>query len=387
MRSTLDPGVDTANRLTGRWCELAGKQDFVLSGAGLWPLLGLLGAAARGPARVELEAAIGMPADTAHSAALRLLDTMNNAHDLSGALGVWVNRSLPLNSEWLGALPRGTVDLITDQAALDAWTDRHTQGLIRQFPLRVDPTTLLVLATALAVRTEWVEKFQETAMTPESGPWRGLHGPGLSRITSLYTDHTVAILDGPVPVTRVVVDGTADVDVHLLQGPGTPDQVLVTGLEALGGTIGARTDLPAGTVGPGLTVHEETAPRPQNLLRLRVPPFDIRSTYDFCRHSRLRELFGLRTAMNTGDHFPGISPKPLRIDAGAQDVVARFTRDGFEAAAITAFGLIAGAMPVRPTENRITVCTVTFDRPFGFAAVHRPTGLVLVAGWVATRPT
>jgi hypothetical protein len=26
---------------------------------------------------------------------------------------------------------------------------------------------------------------------------------------------------------------------------------------------------------------------------------------------------------------------------------------------------------------------VAFDRPFGFAAVHRPTGLVLVAGWVA----
>ncbi|GGV14111.1 hypothetical protein GCM10010182_38300 [Actinomadura cremea] len=26
---------------------------------------------------------------------------------------------------------------------------------------------------------------------------------------------------------------------------------------------------------------------------------------------------------------------------------------------------------------------VTFDRPFGFLARHRPTGLVLLAGWVA----
>ena len=25
---------------------------------------------------------------------------------------------------------------------------------------------------------------------------------------------------------------------------------------------------------------------------------------------------------------------------------------------------------------------VIFDRPFGFLAVHRPTGLILVAGWV-----
>jgi hypothetical protein len=29
---------------------------------------------------------------------------------------------------------------------------------------------------------------------------------------------------------------------------------------------------------------------------------------------------------------------------------------------------------------------VTFDRPFGFLAVHRPTGLVVVAGWVAAPP-
>jgi hypothetical protein len=27
--------------------------------------------------------------------------------------------------------------------------------------------------------------------------------------------------------------------------------------------------------------------------------------------------------------------------------------------------------------------TVVFDQPFGFLAVHRPTGLVLIAGWVA----
>jgi len=26
--------------------------------------------------------------------------------------------------------------------------------------------------------------------------------------------------------------------------------------------------------------------------------------------------------------------------------------------------------------------TASFDRPFGFVAAHRPTGLVLVCGWV-----
>jgi serine protease inhibitor len=32
---------------------------------------------------------------------------------------------------------------------------------------------------------------------------------------------------------------------------------------------------------------------------------------------------------------------------------------------------------------KVTMAHVTFDRPFGFLAADRETGLVLVAGWVA----
>ncbi|BDT87943.1 serpin family protein [Nocardia cyriacigeorgica] len=383
MQTLLEPHVDAANQLTRRWCGVAADDDFVVSGAGVWPLLGLMAAAADGPARAQLEAAAGMPGSTALSAALRLMDTMGQAVDLSAALGVWVNRRLPLNDQWLGSLPPGTVDLLTDQAALDTWADRHTRGLIRKFPLLIDDFTELVLATALVARTMWLNQFRETHMTPESGPWQGSTVIALSRTTAALSD--AAILDGPDPVTRVVVQGTADVDVHLLQGSGTPAQVLTTGLDALSGAIEARTQLPIGTVGPGLTVREETSLRNRHQLRLKLPPFDVRSEHDLCGPD-LAALFGVTAAMTPGHHFPGISPAPLRINKGAQDVLARFTADGFEAAAVTAFSMAPGSKPPPPTEHRITVCTATFDRPFGFLAVHRPTGLAIVAGWIASRP-
>ncbi|WP_369022990.1 serpin family protein [Nocardia cyriacigeorgica] len=383
MRTVLEPHGDAANHLTRRWCDMADDGDFVLSGAGLWPLLGLMASAAGGPARTELEAAVGMPGSTAHSMALRLMEAMNDSVDLSAALGVWVNRRLPLNDEWLSGLPVGTVDLLTDQAALDEWADQHTRGLIKKFPVQINDLTQLVLATALVARTTWQKPFHETTMTPESGPWQGSPVAALSRTTGNLRH--AAILDGPHPVTRIVVQGTADVDIHLLQGPATPAQVLATGVDALAGAVEVRTELPVGTTGPGLTVREEISLKNRHQLRLRLPPFDVRSKHDLLE-PRLAALFGVTTAKTPGHWFPGISPAPLMIDKGAQDVLARFTKDGFEAAAVTAFTLAPRGMPPPPTEHRITVCTATFDRPFGFLAVHRPTGLVIVAGWIASRP-
>ena len=62
---TISPAVQAANTLTARWCTRLGADDFVLSGAGLWPLLALLASAADEQAGAELAAALGRPVDTA----------------------------------------------------------------------------------------------------------------------------------------------------------------------------------------------------------------------------------------------------------------------------------------------------------------------------------
>ncbi|MGQ4597824.1 serpin family protein [Nocardia sp. R6R-6] len=381
MRTSLELHVGAANGLTARWCAVAGRSDFVVSGAGVWPLLALLATAAQGSARDELAAAVGLPAATGQDAALRLLRDIDRAEAVSAALGVWVRHDLALHEEWSQRLPRGVLARLTGQAELDNWAAAHTDGLIERFPLSVNPETLMALATALVAKTRWRAPFDIGMLAPKDGPWQGHRGPGLSRTSTDLAN--AAILDAPQPVTRVVVEGAADLDVHLLLGPDAPGTVLETGLAALSDEVPIRTGLPVGTEGPGLTVRTEPVRTNADQLWIRLPPFEVRSTHDLLTRS---VLFGLTTATDcTNGRFPAISPVPLCIGQGAQEVLARFSHEGFEAAAVTAFGLRAASAVLR--SHQATVVSVTFDRPFGFLAVHRPTGLAVVAGWIATPPT
>lgn len=375
VQTSLQAHVVAANALTGRWCAAAGSGDFVLSGCGAWPLLALLADAAAGPGRAELAAAVGLPADEARAAAVRLLTDIEAADTVAAALGVWVRRDIALRERWVRALPADTVGTLTGQADLDAWASGHTGGLIDRFPLTVTPDTLLTLATAVVAKTAWREPFHDDVLEPQDGPWRGHRGPGLFRHSRGLGD--ASILRGGVPVTRIDVRGGGDLDVHLLLGEADPGEVLGIGLGALDGSVEARTDLPIGTRGPGLIVRETRAVA--DTVRLAVPPFAIRSSHDLLS---LPAVFGLSDTARSGG-FPAISDTPLRVDRAAQQALARFTREGFEAAAVTAVQMVRAALAhPRPAVE----ISATFDRPFGFLAVHRPTGLVIVAGWVATPP-
>ena len=86
-------------------------------------------------------------------------------------------------------------------------------------------------------------------------------------------------------------------------------------------------------------------------------------------------------ATRHGRPFPGISDDSLVVSAAAQDAMAEFTETGFRAAVVTAVAMRLASMR-RMNEYDVRRVTVTFDRPYGFLAVHRETGLVLVAGWV-----
>lgn len=115
------------------------------------------------------------------------------------------------------------------------------------------------------------------------------------------------------------------------------------------------------------------------MLHVKLPSFEIAVRHDLMKQA---DLFGLHAVSDRiTSHLPLLSPAPLYVSKGAQSVLARFFAEGFEAAAVTAFGIaVTGA----PPEDRytITYVDVDFDRPFGFIAVHRPSRLAVVAGWV-----
>ncbi|MFI5702106.1 serpin family protein [Streptomyces xanthochromogenes] len=380
--------IAAANALAARWArEHTGTGDTVFSAAAVWPLLALLAAGAHGPARAELADAVGLRPEEAAAGARALLSHVHALPGVHTAAGLWTKRTLELRPGWSAQLPPGTHGVLTDdpaqdREALDAWASRHTDGLITSMPVTPSGETRLVLAAAQAVRTRWLRPFQDGSAQPESGPWAGRELVALHRRTALL-DRVAVAHTGHGPLTVLKVLGDTGVDVHLLLGERdlTASQVLTSGLDVLAGHCPAVPGdrLPDGAAGPGLTVGNVRSTSRDPELDVTAPPFDLRAEHDLPASAR---LFGLETATDsrTG-HFDGISPDPLALGSARQAATATFTELGFRAGSVTALEVAAGGLPPRPRYS-VRRVEATFDRPFGFLAVHRTSRLVLTAGWV-----
>lgn len=330
---------------------------------------------------------MGIPADQAAGAARELLGALASTRGLDAALGLWTTRTLELKEAWESALPAEahgvlTGDVAADRAALDAWAAKRTGGLVDRMPVALTDGTELVLASALGLRADWLRRFRDRPTMPETGPWRDRLLLGLRR-ESVLLDR-VGVADTPHGrLTELKVLGDTGIDLHLLLGEEgmTPGQVLGAGVGVLARRYpfvpGSR--LPYGDVGTGLRVEKERRARPE-------PPTLHEETVAFrtaARHDLLglHEVFGLTTARDARHgHFPGVSDFPLAVGSAEQAVVTRFGARGFRAAAVSAFGWVAGGMP--RLRYVTTAVTARFDRPLGFLAPHRHSRLVLTAGWV-----
>ncbi|GAA1992381.1 serpin family protein [Catenulispora subtropica] len=383
--------VEKVNALTKRWCaavaESPGSDSTVLSGAGVWPLLAFLADGADATGRAELATALGVPAEDAARAAREVLAVMESSAASRIALGLWTRREAEIHEAWLARLAAGvhgalTGDAGTDRKRLDAWASEHTDGLVPRMPVTIGPATMLVLASALTVDVTWREHFHAGRVDSDS-PWAADGRLSVLR-RSGWDLRALRLADTPIGrVSALTVVGDGDVDVLLVLGPGerSAAEVLAVGADLAGprdvfpAVSGA--DLAEGAAGPGLSVETVDAMGPGDVLAVTTVPFRVRAEHDLRQHAA---LFGLEHVMTPGSgHFPGVSAFPLTVDQARQDAVAVFTASGFRAAAVTAFAMRAGAAP-RP--SRIRRVSAVFDRPFAYYAVHRPSGLILVAGWV-----
>ncbi|WP_328320291.1 serpin family protein [Kribbella sp. NBC_00382] len=377
--------VRAVNRLTSRWVRELPPGNTVVSGLGLWPLLAMLATAADEPGRGELAEAAGVDAARGAAQAVELMAAVDSAADLHAALGVWVHEQLKLSESFDSVVPAAlsgtlTGDQTADKAKLDAWAAEHTDGLIREMPLDVTPDLAVVLASALSLRTTWVRPFKEQIKRQNDGPWKGGSWHWLERSDRDLS--SVRLYDG---VTVATVVGDADVDVLLGIGAAEASQgdvlagLLAASLKVDGGVGGAEL-LAKGGAAPGVTVGTTTAPAPE--VRVSLPAFNVKVEHDLLA---LRELFGLSVVSSPprgGGHFSAISPEQLVVGQARQTVLARFFATGFEAAAVTAMGLMRASMQTSQSQR----LEVSLDRPFGFVAVHRASRLPVVAGWVA-QPT
>lgn len=370
------------NGLTASWLQRT-RGAGVLSGAGLWPLLAVLAASADEPGRAELSEAAGVAPDEAIDAARDVLEALAGLDGVQAALGLWAQARAQVRPDWRDELPSGTYGELTgdasvDKPVLDRWASERTGGLIERFPVECGPELMLTLATALALRTTWVQKFTDEPLSATGGAWSGTRLAGLSRTTQDLDELRVATTPaGPLTLTRVAGDN--GLDVHLVLGEEGlgPAEILPAAVPLAAGDAAEQTGSQILSGGdpaqwPGVSAVYAT----RQSLALKTVRFTVRSEHDLMEHA---SAFGLETVSNSDrGHFSRIGPVPLRVDQARQSAVAIFSATGFEAAAVTAMGLRTVSMPVRNTR----ALAVSYDRPFGFLAVHRESGLVLFAGWV-----
>lgn len=385
--------VRAANALTVRWAAALGAaagQGTVFSGAGVWPLLGLLATGADERGRAELGAAFGLDPAHAADAVRAVVDLFDRSPGLALALGLWRRADTAVRREWLDRLPpatRGVLggDAAADQAALDAWAGEHTGGRITRMPVGLSPSIRLLLASALTVETTWLRPLKRNAATRGAGAWSRTPLALLTRESrggSPEASWLAATEAGPVTVT--VLEGSDDVDVYLFLGEENraAADVLSQGIVAL-------TELAASAVpcarwtgdrpAPGVRVTTTTNATGEPETRLECVGFEFSARHDLLAHAK---VFGLRHAASPGDRFPGIGDG-IELAQARQEAVAEFTETGFKAAALTTVAMRRMAMSRPLTQRQARLTTISYTRPFGFAAVHRGDGLVLVAGWVA----
>ena len=355
--------------------EGAGTEHHVVSPLGAWLLLALVGPAASGADRETLTDVLGCDMDTAARIAAALLE---HPHPLvASAAGVWTRPGLqlgPVFDDWRAGLP-GRVESgnLRGQAQLDAWARDHTFGLIDRFPVNVDdPSVYLVLATALATRVSWETPF-DLAPAAELGPdsaWAGQLGQVLKTPHGHGHEQFIA-----------VTQEAGDVAVHLAQARGglLVASVAAAGSVAHGDVLAAAQRIACAYAvdGRGRFGQQEIAAVPRRALAdlpLGEAPL-----------WRVRE----ETSMDDGDQFTAVLPAwsaSNRIDLGqpglgfgaaaralagsdlweaAQAAMARYTRIGFEAGAVTGLAVFLSARPSR----RVLAADLRFAHPYAVVAV------------------
>ncbi|WP_375483110.1 hypothetical protein [uncultured Jatrophihabitans sp.] len=357
----------------------------MVSALGAWVLLALLAPAAGG----GLDDVVGLPADEAARVARDLLFHPHPSVHLQGA--AWRNadvRSAALDS-WLEQVAAVlTAGPMPDQAAADAWADHVTGGLIRRFPLDV-AGALVVLASAVAASIEWHLPLDVVGADVVTLP-RAPGFAGVQRLLHSGVDDEQFLASTDLGLLAVHAGRSAgdDLDVVSVCGPpdAAPGDVLAEAYRLAVAVAGAdpglaRTDLfdlPLGD-GHAWTLTERMTTRGGRHQRVEsvLPAWSADTDLDLTSAST-----GFPRAAQT---LAGLVGDPALPTEARQQAMARYTRTGFEAAAVTAVGVRASAIIARDGVER--TATLQFVRPYAVVAVARAdagpwSGLPVFSAWV-----
>lgn len=384
--------AQAVNRYARGFAATSGTEHSATSPLGAWLLAALVAPMASGGGREVLERVLGMPATDAAAVARTLL-TQPSPVVRAGA-GCWTRPTArtPAVQAWAVGLPAG-VNLggLPSEAEADAWALRCTGDLIDHFPVRAQAETDILLATALASDVTWRYPLHEVPAQALGGRFGGgvgrwaLAASGADRVELVETSrgmvgvHAVDAEGGMRVVSVIAVDPHASSnDVHqacaevvsLLGGYPEPVAAIVDprSLPAMERDVVSLADVPR--VG-----HSS----PDGCCRSAVlPAWSATSDADLGRDEAMSAAGAALVAALPASRRDGAAV------TARQTAMARFSRSGFQAAAVTALGVAGAGMPPQPTVVR--ALDLRFNRPFAVAAVVMHPGpwegLVAFSAWV-----
>jgi hypothetical protein len=370
----------------------AGERHHVASPLGAWLLLALCATASEGERRDILNATLGCDCADAADLAVALLASPNPVVPAAAAAWLSGGRGASATQQWYDGLPPAIQSgPVPGQAEANDWVRRHTFGLIERMPVELDQAVWLLVATVLATRVSWAKPFDlapAAALGPLS-PWAGALSQVLrtpdSDAHSGYIAATAAA--GDVAVHTAWARDFALAVTSVAAAPDVPPgEVLAAAYELAPARVQQRRvpqrslfDLPLGD-GPLWSITERRATVKSGTGREErftavLPAWSARS-----EHNLGAPGLGFDAAMATlapGDPW-----------AARQAAMARYTRVGFEAAAVSA--TMAALSATVPRNGVVRTAELRFGHPYAVVAVATDWsgkgpwhGLPVFSAWVA----
>jgi hypothetical protein len=396
MNGMAEDWITALSRYAERLHATAGDRHHVASPLGAWLLLALAASAepdgerAKGPdgehaSRSDdgLAAALGVSPARAAAVADELLAS---PHPLvAAATAVW-HGGIDLDglAAWRAALPgETTFGPVPSKAELDVWAREHTYGLIKSFPITPSPSLALLLASALATKVSWRDPFETVPAAALGGGWAGRLGYAL-RSPAHGHRAFVAATDAAGDVIVHAADAAGLQVVSVAAAPEiSADRVLAAAYEIgpalVVGKPAAKSlfDLPLDG-GPLWTITEERGhDRVAEHVHAVLPAWSAESTHDLTGDPGL----GLPAVTRLFGELLGSASR--QFDA-KQVAVARYSRFGFEAAAVSAYMYPTSL----PPEQLIRRAELRFGHPYAVVAVTQQPdgpwhGVPVFSAWVS----
>jgi hypothetical protein len=363
-----------------------GGEHHVVSPFGAWLLVALCSLLATDASRAaSLCDVLGAPSEQAAAAASELISRPHPAVGTAAALWVrassWTDRA----RAWRESLPEAfeTGDLPSQQE-LDAWADHHTFGLIKQFPLTLDASTAVVLASALATKVSWETPFElvDATLLGTSTTWPTRLRKVLRTPAPRSAGRSAAALGHDQFLAATERAGTVAVHIAVAREGLWVASVIAEQRVASADVIAAAYDiacreadrrgsverlslfdLPLGD-GPLCEITEERVQTSspdgkEQSYRTVLPAWSARTNVDLAGNGLGFDETATDVAAAIGLDRPRYGAK--------QSAFARYSRTGFEAAAVTGLAVTMAALAGHPGTRR--TATIRFGHPFAAVAV------------------